>query len=46
MPTPDGEELTIWDSKTSEFSSGLEYQEILRYSLFAVRVACTHEHPA
>lgn len=31
VPTPDGEELTIWDSTTSEFSSGLEYQEVLRF---------------
>ncbi|KAF8578745.1 hypothetical protein K439DRAFT_1361373 [Ramaria rubella] len=26
VPHPDGEEVTIWDSKESEFSSGLEYQ--------------------
>ncbi|TFY65144.1 hypothetical protein EVJ58_g2168 [Rhodofomes roseus] len=32
VPTPEGEELTIWDSKTSEFSSGLEYQELLSSS--------------
>ena len=25
VPITDGEELTIWDSKESEFSSGLEY---------------------
>lgn len=25
VPRADGEELTIWDSKESEFSSGLEY---------------------
>ena len=25
VPRADGEELTIWDSKVSEFSSGLEY---------------------
>lgn len=30
VPSPDGEELTIWDSKASEFSSGLEYREVLR----------------
>ncbi|CCM05189.1 uncharacterized protein FIBRA_07398 [Fibroporia radiculosa] len=27
-----GEELTIWDSKTSEFSSGLEYREVFSSS--------------
>lgn len=26
-----GEELTIWDSKESEFSSGLEYTRVFRY---------------
>ena len=25
VPTPEGEELTIWDSKESQFASGLEY---------------------
>ncbi|KAF8273891.1 WD repeat-containing protein [Lactarius quietus] len=29
VPRADGEELTIWDSKESEFSSGLEYAKIL-----------------
>ncbi|PCH33750.1 hypothetical protein WOLCODRAFT_129949 [Wolfiporia cocos MD-104 SS10] len=29
VPAPDGEELTIWDSKTSEFSLGLEFLEVL-----------------
>ncbi|CDO73196.1 hypothetical protein BN946_scf185007.g251 [Trametes cinnabarina] len=29
VPTPDGEELTIWDSKESEFSLGLEYRALL-----------------
>ncbi|PFH54806.1 hypothetical protein AMATHDRAFT_72570 [Amanita thiersii Skay4041] len=28
VPTPDGEELTIWDSKESEFAAGLEYRYI------------------
>lgn len=32
VPGPDGEELTIWDSKMSEFSSGLEYREVLSLS--------------
>jgi hypothetical protein len=30
VPGIEGEELTIWDSKESEFASGLEYQVILR----------------
>jgi hypothetical protein len=30
-PTPDGEELTIWDSKESEFASGLEYRGVFRH---------------
>lgn len=30
VPGPDGEELTIWDSKESEFASGLEYRQVLR----------------
>ncbi|EMD42152.1 hypothetical protein CERSUDRAFT_110689 [Gelatoporia subvermispora B] len=29
VPQADGEELTIWDSKESEFASGLEYRQIL-----------------
>ncbi|KAH9969083.1 WD repeat-containing protein [Russula dissimulans] len=29
VPCADGEELTIWDSKESEFSSGLEYAKTL-----------------
>ncbi|OSD03553.1 hypothetical protein PYCCODRAFT_1476945 [Trametes coccinea BRFM310] len=29
VPTPEGQELTIWDSKESEFSLGLEYRAIL-----------------
>ncbi|EGO30925.1 hypothetical protein SERLADRAFT_432587 [Serpula lacrymans var. lacrymans S7.9] len=29
---PDGEELTIWDSKESEFASGLEYRRMLSLS--------------
>src|SRR5579863_4803068 len=32
VPRADGEELTIWDSKESEFSSGLEYMKILSSS--------------
>ncbi|KAJ7092570.1 WD repeat-containing protein [Mycena epipterygia] len=28
VPTPEGEELTIWDSKESEFASGLEFRGI------------------
>ncbi|GBE78251.1 hypothetical protein SCP_0111340 [Sparassis crispa] len=28
VPGKDGQELTIWDSKESEFASGLEYREI------------------
>lgn len=30
VPIPEGEELTIWDSKESEFSLGLEYRQTLR----------------
>jgi hypothetical protein len=30
VPGPEGEELTIWDSKESEFASGLEYRKMLR----------------
>lgn len=29
VPTPDGAELTIWDSKESEFALGLEYRSLL-----------------
>ena len=29
VPTPSGEELTIWDSKESEFALGLEYRAVL-----------------
>ncbi|KAI0068306.1 WD repeat-containing protein [Artomyces pyxidatus] len=29
VPGAEGEELTIWDSKESEFASGLEYRKIL-----------------
>ncbi|KAH9984643.1 WD repeat-containing protein [Russula compacta] len=32
VPCADGEELTIWDSKESEFSSGLEYAKTLESS--------------
>ena len=32
VPAVDGEELTIWDSKESEFSSGLEYKMFLSSS--------------
>ena len=32
VPRADGEELTIWDSKESEFSSGLEYVKTLSSS--------------
>ncbi|KAA1467902.1 hypothetical protein DENSPDRAFT_906985 [Dentipellis sp. KUC8613] len=32
VPGPDGEELSIWDSKESEFASGLEYVKILSSS--------------
>jgi RAVE protein 1 C terminal len=32
VPRADGEELTIWDSKESEFSSGLEYAKIFSSS--------------
>ncbi|TDL28114.1 hypothetical protein BD410DRAFT_870276 [Rickenella mellea] len=28
ISTPDGDELTIWDSKVSEFATGLEYKNI------------------
>ncbi|KAI0082261.1 hypothetical protein K474DRAFT_1742410 [Panus rudis PR-1116 ss-1] len=31
VATDNGEELTIWDSKESEFASGLEYRQILSY---------------
>jgi len=31
VPGTNGEELTIWDSKESEFSSGLEYSSLYRY---------------
>ena len=31
VPILEGEELTIWDSKESEFSLGLEYRQTLRY---------------
>jgi hypothetical protein len=29
-PSEQGQELTIWDSKESEFSSGLEYRNVFR----------------
>ncbi|TCD69890.1 regulator of (H+)-ATPase in vacuolar membrane [Steccherinum ochraceum] len=29
VPTASGQELTIWDSKESEFSTGLEYRQVL-----------------
>ncbi|EIN14095.1 WD repeat-containing protein [Punctularia strigosozonata HHB-11173 SS5] len=32
VPVADGEEMTIWDSKESEFASGLEYRKLLRSS--------------
>lgn len=32
MPSERGEELTIWDSKESEFASGLEYANVLHAS--------------
>jgi hypothetical protein len=32
VPGADGEELTIWDSKESEFASGLEYRVLLRWA--------------
>ncbi|KAI0652289.1 WD repeat-containing protein [Trametes meyenii] len=28
VPTPDGQELTIWDSKESEFALGLEFRQV------------------
>jgi hypothetical protein len=31
VPHPDGEEITIWDSKESQFSTGLEYKHVVRY---------------
>ncbi len=30
VSTPDGDELTIWDSKESEFSLGLEFRQVFR----------------
>ena len=33
VPGPDGEEITIWDSKESEFSSGLEYRHESRWAI-------------
>ncbi|KAJ7706334.1 WD repeat-containing protein [Mycena rosella] len=33
MATPEGEELTIWDSKESEFASGLEFRGIYSDSI-------------
>ncbi|KAJ7042393.1 RAVE protein 1 C terminal-domain-containing protein [Mycena alexandri] len=33
IPTAEGEELTIWDSKESEFASGLEFREIFSDSI-------------
>lgn len=33
---PEGEELTIWDSKESEFASGLEYKRVFRYVFFSL----------
>ncbi|KAF7985328.1 hypothetical protein HWV62_6523 [Athelia sp. TMB] len=33
VPGPDGEELTIWDSKESEFASGLEYCTVFSASV-------------
>ncbi|KAJ7169732.1 RAVE protein 1 C terminal-domain-containing protein [Mycena filopes] len=33
VPTPEGEELTIWDSKESEFASGLEFRGIFSESI-------------
>ncbi|EJF67065.1 hypothetical protein DICSQDRAFT_151429 [Dichomitus squalens LYAD-421 SS1] len=32
VPGPEGEELTIWDSKVSEFSLGLEYRQVFSLS--------------
>ena len=34
VPLAEGEELTIWDSKESEFSLGLEYRRVLRCASF------------
>jgi hypothetical protein len=33
VPTSEGEELTIWDSKESEFASGLEFRGIYSDSI-------------
>jgi hypothetical protein len=33
VPHPDGEEVTIWDSKESEFSLGLEYRHVSRFAV-------------
>lgn len=41
VPTPEGEELTIWDSKESEFSLGLEYTQTMRSVSTRVR-SSTH----
>ena len=30
-PGPSGDELSIWDSKESEFTSGLEYEYVYEY---------------
>jgi hypothetical protein len=35
MATPEGDELTIWDSKESEFASGLEFRGIYRFFFFS-----------
>jgi len=37
VPSPEGEELTIWDSTESEFASGLEYRTVFRYTPHLIR---------
>lgn len=34
VPGSDGHELTIWDSKESEFATGMEYRGVFRYPFF------------
>ena len=36
----EGEELTIWDSKESEFASGLEYRRLFGYVHLALNPRC------
>lgn len=46
VPGEEGEELTIWDSKESEFASGLEFRRIFRFvcmipSSFGCNTVCS-----